>query len=387
MTIQMTQEELYAQIIANAKKVGEIAEKEAIEADENATISQNVIDAVIAGGLNRLIIPKEFGFPQIDFKTFSDLVRTIGYHNLSAAWVTYFYALHNAWVAYLPKHRMEEIYHDGGLLADIFAPIGKVEKVEGGFILNGRWNYVSGINFSEWISLGAMYRPEEGPADRIGLCMRVSELEVIQDWDSLGLRGSGSNTVIANNIFVPDDMVISFNEIEQNGQPYNLQIDENYLYYHPSFNSGFYLGFGAMCVGAAERIVDEFIERTKKRVRLTGENEGQSPKSQRVAAELSIKLKNAKGLLRDYIEMLETDQGQYTPGEYNAMRVSLIKYCLEIAVKTTSSLGASALAKGGIIEILTRDLLTISTHVTSLYEDSIDQFGKEIFGAETIAFR
>lgn len=387
MTIQVSREEIYEQVIASAKKVGQIAEQEAVEADKNATISQNVIDAVIDGGLNRLIMPKEYGFPQIDFTTFADMVKTVGYHNLSAAWVTYFYALHNAWVAFLPKHRMDEIYNDGGLIADIFAPVGSVEKVDGGFILNGKWNFVSGINYSEWISLGAMYRPAEGPPDRIGLCMRVSELEVIVDWDSLGLRGSGSNTVIANAIFVPDDMVISFNEMEKNRKPYNLQISEDYLYFNTSFSSAFYLGFGAMCIGAAERVVDEFVSRTKKRVRLTGENEGQSPKSQRVAAELTVKLKAAKGLLREYIDMLETDVGQYNDGEYNAMRVSLIKNCLEIAVRATSTLGASALAKGGIMEIMTRDLLTISTHVTSLYEDSIDQYGKEIFGEATILFK
>ena len=107
--IKVEKEELY-EIMAGAKSIGEIAEREAMEADDNSTISQNVVDAIVEEGINRLIIPKEYGYPQIDFTTFTDLVKTVGYYNLSAAWLTYFYSLHNSWVAYLPKHRMDEIY-------------------------------------------------------------------------------------------------------------------------------------------------------------------------------------------------------------------------------------------------------------------------------------
>ncbi|KIH70270.1 acyl-CoA dehydrogenase family protein [Salinicoccus roseus] len=386
MKAQLSDEKLYNELMESAKRVGMIAEQESVEADDNATVSKNVADAIVEGGLNRLIMPKEYGFPQIDFNTFADIVRTVGYHNLSAAWLTYFYALHNSWVAFLPKHRMDEIYDDGGLLADIFAPMGKVEKVEGGFILNGRWNFVSGVNYSEWISVGATYYAEgtEVP-DRIGLCMRVSDLEVIENWDSLGLRGSGSNTVAAKDLFVPDDMVISFNEMMMNRKPYKPQIDEDYLYYNVSFFPAFYVGFPAMAIGAAERAIEEFIARTKKRQRFDGTNEGESPKSQRVAAEMTLKLKSAKGLMKEYIEMLESDQGQYDPAEYNGIRVHIIKNCLDIANRAVATLGASALAKGQPLEMILRDLMAISTHVTSLYEDGIDNYGKSLFGVQSMA--
>lgn len=384
MKINISEEKTYAEIMASAKKIGMIAEEEAVEADENATISQNVVDAIIESGINRLVIPKEYGHPQIDFTTFADMVKTIGYYNLSAAWVTYFYPLHNSWAAFLPRHRMDEIYNDGGLLADIFAPVGKVKKVDGGFMLNGKWNFVSGVNFSEWISVGAMFHKEgQEIPEHIGLCMRVSELKVIQNWNSLGLRGSGSNSVVAENLFVPDDMVIYFSEIIRNRKPDNADNDEDYLYYNVPFFSAFYVGFPAMSIGAAERIINEFISRTKKRVRFDGSNEGQSAKSQRVAAEMALNLKTAKGLLKEYINMLETDEEQFSPGEYNGIRARIIKDCQEIANRAVSTLGASALAKGQPLEMMMRDLMAISTHMTSLYEDGIDNYGKYLFGVET----
>lgn len=385
MGVNVLTNELHSQLMESAKKIGQLAEQEVLAADQNASLSQNVVDAIVEAGINRLIIPKEYGYPQIDFTTYADLIKEVGYYNLSAAWLTYFYSLHNAWVAYLPKHRMDEIYQDGGLLADIFAPVGKAEKVDGGYILNGKWNYVSGINFSEWVSLGAIYFPDGEPSpERLALCMRVSELEVVQDWNPLGLRGSGSNTVIATNLFVPEDMVINFNDWTIHRKPQNLEISEDYLYYNKPFFPAFYMGFAAMSIGGAERVIEEFIDRTKKRVRMDGTHEGQSAKAQRVAAELSLQLKQAKGLLKEYIEMLENDQGQYSPGEYNAIRVQIVKNCLGIAIRATSSLGATALSKGNPLEVMTRDLLTISTHITSLYEDGIDNYGKSLFGIQTM---
>ena len=73
--------------------------------------------------------------------------------------------------------------------------------------------------------------------------MRVDELTIVKDWNSLGLRGSGSNTVIADNVFVTDDMVFDFADIMKNRKPTPLEIDENYLYYNTAFFPAFYLGF------------------------------------------------------------------------------------------------------------------------------------------------
>lgn len=382
MTVKMKEQDtIYSKLMESAKKIGQIAEAESVQADLDATVSENVINAIIEEKIHRLILPKEYGYPQIDFTTFNDLVKQVGYYNLSAAWLTYFYSVHNAWAAFLPKNRMDEIFNDEGLLADIFAPVGKVTRGENGYYLSGKWNFVSGVNYSTWISLGAFYFEEGTPAPkRLALCMRVDELTIVKDWNPLGLRGSGSNTVIADNVFVPDDMVFDFADILKYRKPVPLEIDSDYLYYDTAFFPAFFFGFASMCLGAAERVVDEYRERTKKRVRYDGTNESMSPKSQRVLAELTVKLKAAEGLMKEYIEMLENDEGQYLLGEYKGLRAQMIQYCVEIAVKAQLALGAYAATRGDIIETMVRDLLTIGGHITSLYDDGMDSYGKALFG-------
>ncbi|RHW37471.1 flavin-dependent monooxygenase [Lysinibacillus yapensis] len=373
--------EIYNALIKSARKIGILAEKEALEADKNAILSENVINLIKEEGIHRLILPESYGHPQIDFKIYTDLIRTVGYYNLSAAWLTYFYSLHNSWTTFLPKHRMDEIINEGGLLADIFAPVGSVEKVEGGYLLSGKWNFVSGINYSSWVAVGAV-REVNGVPDRICLCMRVSDLQLVQEWNSIGLRGSGSNTLIADNLFVPEDLVFSHMEVAM-GQAFNPTIEEDYLYKYAPFFPAFFVGFPAMSLGAAERVLDEFKERTKKRVRMDGTNEGQSPKSQRVLAELTLKYKAANGLMNEYIQMLESRSNAHHPAEYNAIRVKIVQYCVDIAVKATLTLGASALIKGHPLEMITRDLIAVGAHITSLYEDGIDHYGKTLFDVET----
>ena len=134
---------LYEEIMQKAKRIGEAAELEAIEADHNSTISPRIAELIREEEVHRLILPKEFGHPQLDWRTFSDFVSTVGYHNLSAAWLSYFFSCHNAWVCYYPKHIRDEVINQGGFVADVFAPIGKVEPAEGGYTVSGKYNFVS----------------------------------------------------------------------------------------------------------------------------------------------------------------------------------------------------------------------------------------------------
>ena len=382
MTVDVKSADLYQSLLESAKRIGIAAEAEALQADINSTLSENVVNIIREEGINKLILPKRFGGPQIDFTTFADMVKEVGYYNLSAAWLTYFFSLHNAWVAYLPEHRQKEIVQSGGLVADIFAPIGQIEKVDGGFMLTAKYNYVSGIKYAGWVGVGALHQ-REGAQEKTmhGFVVNTKDIQIIENWNSLGLRGSGSHTIVIENLFIPDDMVFELHALGFKTKPQIEEFDEDFLYYNAPFHSAFYVGFPAMAIGAAQRALDEFKKSTKGRVRLTGEQEMASPRSQRVLASLTLKLQSAKSLMKTYIEMLEAEE-QYPPSQFKAMRAEIIQNCVDISVKAILTLGASALAKGHPVEMITRDLIAIGTHVTSLYEDAIDVYGKQLFDFE-----
>lgn len=376
---------LYGEIMQKAKRIGEAAELGAMEADRNSTISQCVADIIREEEIHRLILPKEFGYPQLDWRTFVDMVSTVGYYNLSASWLTYFFSAHNSWVCYYPKHIRDEVINQGGFVADVFAPVGKVEPVEGGYVVSGTYHFVSGINFCDWVGVGAMMQFEDNDKpERVGILLKVSDLELIKNWDPLGLRGTGSNTLIVKEVFVKPDAILRFSKIIEKSQPPYEDFDQDYLYYNTPFYPGFYVGFAAMAVGGAERVVEEFEKHTTSRVRFSGVNEKDSPTSQRVLAKLKIELLSAKALLTEYINMMETDKGgPYEGAKYKAIRAEIIEKCTQIGVRAMLTLGGHALLKGHPVELFTRDLIAIGTHITSLYEDGMLGYGRHLFGVNT----
>jgi alkylation response protein AidB-like acyl-CoA dehydrogenase len=374
------------QLIEAAHKVGQIAEKEAAQAEINGTVSENFINHLNASGLTKIMLPKEYGGPQITLKDFTALVRTVSYYNISAGWLAYLYPLHNILPAYLPKNTRDEIVNQDGLICDVFAAVGKAEKVEGGYIVNGTWNFASGVLFSDWVGLGVSAEVDDSDSPKVIMPMfEISQVEIVKNWDTFGLRGTGSNQVKVDNVFVPNDRVLRLDHAESFGKPPEEDYDKEYVFYDVPFFATFYLGFPAIALGGAERILKEFKTMTENRIRLTdGVRESESPRSQRVLAEMTVQYHVADALMDRYLNLLEESRGkgqeELLRGEFFAIRTNIIKNCTEIAVRSLLTLGGGALYKGGPIEMFIRDILTVATHKTSLYEDSVAAYGLELFG-------
>ena len=380
--------EVELELIKKASEAGQLAELEVADSERNATVSQNFVNKLIESGITRAILPKEYGGPQISLRGLGGIVRAIAYHNISASWVGYFYPLHNSLTAYLPQEGRDEIIHSGELIADVFAPIGKVTLVDGGIRLTGTYSYTSGVNYAGWIGLGAMAQLPESDCLELIMCfLRKDEVQVIENWDTFGLRGSGSNQVIATDVFVPRKRIVRL-EVADNTRrpPAGSKYDPDYPFYHVPYFSAFYLGFPNMTLGGAERLIDEYKQRTEARVRLHGENEKDSPRSQRILAKLMLEYKKANGLMEQYYNLLETYEtdGPYPRGEFSAMRAEIVKICQDIATTVMVSLGGSSLRKNDTIEIFVRDILGVATHITSLYEDGVYTYGRNLYGYEGI---
>jgi len=380
--------EVELELIEKAREVGQLAESEVATSELNASVSQNFVDKLIESGITRANLPKEYGGPQISLRGLGEIVRTIAYYNISAAWLGYFFPLHNSLPAHLPQEGRDEIVNSGELLVDVFAPVGQVIVVEGGIRLTGTYNYASGVNFAGWIGLGAVAQlPESDRPELIMAFMRKEEVQVNEIWDSFGLRGSGSNQVVATDVFIPRSRIVRLEVADQTRRPpAGSNYDLDYPYYHVPFFSAFYLGFPNITLGGAKRLIDEYKKRTEVRVRIHGENEKDSPRSQRILAKLMLEYKKGLGLMEQYYELLETYEidGPYEKGEFSSLRAEIVKICQDIATTVMVSLGGASLAKNGTVEVFVRDIIAVATHITSLYEDALYTYGRNLYGYEGI---
>ncbi|WP_247747387.1 acyl-CoA dehydrogenase [Alkalihalobacillus sp. BA299] len=377
-------------LIEKAREAGQLAESELVTSEQNASVSQNFVDKLIESGITRTMLPKEYGGPQISLRGLGAIVRTIAYHNISAAWVGYFFPLHNSLPSHLPQEGRDEIVKSEDLIVDVFAPVGQMTVVEGGIRLTGTYNYTSGVAFAKWIGLGGFAQLPESDRPEFLMCfIRKDEVQVNINWDTFGLRGSGSNQVVATDVFIPRSRILRLEVANDTRRPpEGSNYDSDYPFYHVPFFSAFYLGFPNMALGGAKRLIDEYKKRTEARVRLHGENEKDSPRSQRILAKLMLQYKKAIGLMDQYYELLATyeTEGPYEKGEFSAIRAEIIKISQDIATTVMVSLGGAALTKNDTIEVFVRDIIAVASHVTSLYEDAVYSYGRNLYGYQGIGW-
>ncbi|WP_377917954.1 flavin-dependent monooxygenase [Bacillus songklensis] len=379
-----------AALLASAEAIGRIAASEAIEADRNARFSDKVSNAIREAGIPKLFRPKKYGGLQVDVRTYVEIIRTVARHSVAAGWLTYFYAAHEIWPAYLPPKGRDEILGQDGLVADVVAPIGRAEKDGDGYRLYGQWNFCSGVLWSDWIGLGAMVEMPDGEGPEY--CLVVvpkSDTKIVENWDTVGLRSSGSNGVLVEGAYIPLHRILPARYLLAIGKPAGGDFDKNDAVYRMPFMPLFLLGFPVVALGGAERLLSLFQERTEKRVRVFkgGSNEKDSSGSQRLLAELTMQLKAAEGLLDRYVRQLETwqDEGKTVVSdeereELFAIRGHVVRTAADIATRVMLTLGGTSIFKGDPVELFTRDLLAVGAHPNSLWEDAMAAYGRTLFG-------
>jgi alkylation response protein AidB-like acyl-CoA dehydrogenase len=215
-------------IVAAARDVGSIVAKHVQTTERNRRLARPVIDALRAAGLFRLFTPRALGGLEIDPVTFARVVEEVSTFDSAAGWA--FQVNTGAWWASrMSPEGVAELYADGPdlMMAASFAPPHRAEEVAGGYRITGRGPLASTIHDSRWVLMSAIVfdgdHPRMTPAgpDFISVVMHTAEVEIIDTWDSLGMRGTDSNDIAANGVFVPESRVFRFEPDSVSSAPFD----------------------------------------------------------------------------------------------------------------------------------------------------------------------
>jgi len=181
--------------------------KHASSNDKATKLVPEVVNAVHEAGLFRYLQPKAWGGMELDFVSYFDIPEMLARGDISTAWVVANLASHHRGLALWPKEAHEEIWgasRDTLIASGIAFFQGNAKRVNGGLQLTGKWGFSSGVDHATWEQLACVVKDEAGkPVDWVMCQVPLSDCTVIDDWQTLGMRGTGSRTVTCTEVFVP----------------------------------------------------------------------------------------------------------------------------------------------------------------------------------------
>ena len=161
-----------------------------------------------AAGFFRVLQPKRWGGYEMHPNVFFDIQKALAEGCMATGWVYGVVGCHPYELALFHDEAQREVWADDAdmLVSSTYQPVGKVEKVEGGFYLSGRWGFSSGSTHCGWVLLGAInFDTDGGPPDMRTFLLPRSDYQVIEGtWDTFGLQGTGSFDIVVKRVFVPE---------------------------------------------------------------------------------------------------------------------------------------------------------------------------------------
>jgi len=182
------------------------------ETDALARLPDATIADLEKAHLFDMLVPKMYGGLQCSLRTFMDAVVELGRGDGSAAWTVSLLSA-NTWMAatLYPKHVVDEVFSGGKFrTAGVLAPrTVKAKRVDGGVLIEeGSWSFNSGVDHAQWDILGIPIFDESGQfIDSGSALIPISQVTLLHDWDTIGLRGSGSTSVAVKDVFVPNERI------------------------------------------------------------------------------------------------------------------------------------------------------------------------------------
>jgi 3-hydroxy-9,10-secoandrosta-1,3,5(10)-triene-9,17-dione monooxygenase len=193
-------------LVARARAMFPHLRERAPEAERERRIPDTTISELGSAGLFKLFVPRRLGGHEVSTRTFLDVTAEVARGCGSTGWVN---ALVNicGWLGALyPERAQHEVWGSDpdARIAGVLTPSATAATVEDGFVLNGRWTFASGCLHASWAVLGHPIVDAKGTLIDQGLALiPMRELRIEDTWFTAGMRGTGSNTLVASDVFVP----------------------------------------------------------------------------------------------------------------------------------------------------------------------------------------
>lgn len=269
-----------SEVLAAVEDLLPVLRERAQETEDARRIPDESIKALQETGFFKLLQPARYGGYESDPVTFYTTVKKIASACGSTGWVASILGVHPWHVALFDDKAQQEIWGDDSdtRISSSYAPMGKATIVDGGYRLSGRWSFSSGCDHCTWVLLGGPAFDAEGkPVDFCTYLLPISDYKIVDVWDTVGLRGTGSNDIVVEDVFVPAHRALSFIPVSKCKVP-GQEVNDGPLYRMP-YGSMHPSTITAPIIGMAQGAYDAHVAHQRDRVRAAyaGEQSKEDP--------------------------------------------------------------------------------------------------------------
>jgi 3-hydroxy-9,10-secoandrosta-1,3,5(10)-triene-9,17-dione monooxygenase len=376
-------------VLAAVGELLPVLRERAQETEDARDVPAETIKALEEAGFFRLLQPATYGGLEADPLTFYQAVRMIASACGSSGWVASVVGVHPWQLALFPAAAAEEVWgaDSNTRMSSSYAPTGGAELADGGHRLSGRWSFSSGSSHATWVLLGGIVTNEEGaPVDFRTFLLPARDYEVDDVWDTVGLRGTGSNDIVVEDAFVPEHRSLSFTDVTKCVCP-GQQVNDAPLYRIP-FGSVFSYAITTPVIGMATGAYDAHVAYQKARIRAAyaGHKVAEDPFAQVRIAEAASEIDAAwSALERNMTELIaHARAGEPIP---MALRLRIRRDQVRGTGRAISALdllfensGGRALRTGTPMQRFWRDAHAGRVHAINDPERALTMFGRGEFG-------
>jgi alkylation response protein AidB-like acyl-CoA dehydrogenase len=228
---------------------------------ENRRLHEETIKALTDVGVFRMRIPRRYGGYESDARTMVEVADAIAQLDGSAAWVVSCSWIPSWALGLFPDTFQDEVFADPDVqLCPTIGPgTATAVPVDGGVVVNGTWPCVSGAHSSQWQQITAILLDPNGEPYPVMSAVRLSDLEITDEWHTTGFRATGSVATTAKDLFIPAERVLPAPAVA-NGQSAS-KLNADIPMYRPPFIAISAAAVIGLCIGMAKSVRDIFFER------------------------------------------------------------------------------------------------------------------------------
>ena len=357
-------------------------------AEDALMVPRETVAEMQEAGFFKVLQPKRWGGYEMDPRVFYTVQMALAEGCMATAWIYGVIGVHNWQIPLFPEQAQIDVWGQDPttLTASTYMPTGKAEPVEGGYRFSGRWSWSSGSQHCEWILLGGLLPKKDGSGvlEHCTFLLPKKDFKIIENFDVLGLRATGSHDIEVTDAFVPAHRTHRTNDHSDAGCP-GRAVNPGWLYRIP-FTQVFQRAVSSACLGALDNAIDIFRQRSISHIGKHGTKMAEDINAQQAVTEAMMASDQLKLVLfRNYARIVHCAKtGEAMPVEerllQRAQAATVPKLTFERVNELMRACAAAGTYKTNPIERIFRDIATGRGHIANNTDIYVRAHGAVMLG-------